>query len=140
MELKLIRKYSKVNYTIGELRINDIYFTDCLEDPVRDLNKDGDLLDEGEGKIPCDTAIPYGTYDIILSMSPKFKRVLPLLLDVLHFTGIRIHAGTKSDGCLIIGENTVPGKVINGKKYETKLIQMMLDAIYNNESIWIIIT
>jgi len=140
MELRLRRLYQKDDYTIGPLYINGQYFCDILEDSVRDLNKDGDLLDEGEGKIPSKTAIPYGSYDIILSISPKFGRVLPLLLNVKHFTGIRIHAGTKSDGCLVIGENTVPGKVINGKKYETKLIQMMLDAIYNNESIQIIIT
>ena len=140
MELRLRRLYQKEKYTIGPLYVNGKYYCDVLEDPVRDLNQDGDLLDEGEGKIPGNTAIPYGTYDIILSMSPKFGRVLPLLLNVKHFTGIRIHTGTKSDGCLVIGENTVPGKVINGKKYEQELIQLMLDAIYNNESIQIIIT
>jgi len=140
MELRLRRLYPKERYTIDLFYVNGKYFCDCLEDPIRDLNKDGDLLDEGEGKIPGDTAIPYGTYNIILSMSPKFKRVLPLLLNVPHFEGIRIHAGTKSDGCLIIGENKTPGQVVNGEKYETELIQMMLDAIYNNESIRIIIT
>jgi len=140
MELRLRRLYPKQEYTIGLFYINGKYFCDCLEDPVRDLNQDGDLLDEGEGKIPGDTAIPYGIFDIILCISPKFGRVLPLLLSVPHFTGIRIHAGTKSDGCLVIGENTKPGKVTNGKKYETELIQLMLDAIYNGESIRIVIT
>jgi len=139
MELRLRRLYPKETYTIDRFYVNGKSFCDVLEDPVRDLNKDGDLDDEGEGKIPGNTAIPYGTYNVILSMSPKFRRVLPLLLGVPHFTGIRIHAGTKSDGCLVIGENKIPGGVINGKKYETKLIQLMLDAIYNNESIRIII-
>jgi hypothetical protein len=68
-------------------------FCDTIEDKVRDLNQDGDLLDEGEEKVFGETAIPYGKYAMELSMSPKFKRLLPMILDVKHFTGIRIHKG-----------------------------------------------
>ena len=143
MQLRLRRLYQKDDYTIGPLYINGQYFCDILEDSVRDLNKDGDLLDEGEGKIPSKTAIPYGSYDIILSMSPKFGRVLPLLLNVKHFEGVRIHRGrtaANSAGCLIPGENKKPGEVINSAKYEQELIALILDAVYHNESIWIVIT
>ena len=69
MELRLRRLYPKEKYTIGKFYVNGEYFCDVLEDPVRDLNKDGDLDDAGEGKIPGNTAIPYDTYIIILSMS-----------------------------------------------------------------------
>jgi len=143
MELRLRRLYPHENYTIGKLYINGVYFCDTIEDRDRDLNKDGDLNDQDEGKIYGKTAIPCGTYDIILSMSPKFKRVLPLLLNVKHFSGIRIHRGktaANSAGCIIPGENKIRGGVINSTEYETKLIQLMLDDIYNNKSIRIIIT
>ena len=54
MELKLVRKYCKDEYTIGQLFVIEngkaIWVADTLEDKVRDYNKDGDLLDEGEEK------------------------------------------------------------------------------------------
>ena len=51
MELTLKRKYLKDTYTIGHLYIDGEWFCDCLEDKGGDLNKDGDLNDEGEGKV-----------------------------------------------------------------------------------------
>lgn len=56
-----------------------------MEDVVRDLPK--------EKKIKHKTAIPAGTYQVIVNRSPRFKRDLPLLLDVPYFEGIRIHCG-----------------------------------------------
>jgi len=138
MRLNLIRKYLKEDYTIGMLFINGKYFCDTIEDKVRDFNKDGDLLDDGEKKVYAQTAIPYGTYDVELSMSPKFKRLLPLVLDVKHFTGIRIHRGNTakdSAGCILPGENKVKGKVINSTKYEVNLVDRMERAIAKGEKI-----
>jgi len=144
MKLLLNRIYLHEHYTIGKLFINGEYFSDAVEDKVRDANKDGDLLDEGEAKVYGETAIPYGKYKIELSMSPKFKRMLPLLLDVKHFTGIRIHAmgtitkpGTakNSEGCIGPGENKVKGGIINSKYYETELVEMMRRAILLGEEI-----
>ena len=75
MELTLLRRYKGVEYTIGTLSVNGQRFCDTLEDKVRDLNADGDLNDEGEGKVYGKTAIPYGTYEITLDIvSPKFSQ------------------------------------------------------------------
>jgi hypothetical protein len=74
------------------------------------------------------TAIPYGTYNVILSMSNRFKRVLPLLLYVPEFSGIRIHSGNTADdslGCILVGENKQVGKVLNSRKTENKLMQIL---------------
>ncbi len=140
MELKLNRKFLGATYTIGDLFIDGEYYCNTIEDKVRDLNKDGDLLDEGESKVYGETAIPYGTYKIIVNLSPKFNRELPRLLDVPHFEGILIHRGNTakdSAGCVILGENKIKGKVINSTSYEIDLVKRMKAAIAKGEEITI---
>ena len=135
MKLRLKRTFLGEEYTIGHLYYYDkekkdyIYFCDTLEDKVRDLNKDG-KFDNGEVKIYGRTAIPYGTYQIILTWSPKFQRKLPLLLNVNSFEYIRIHAGNDKDdteGCILLGFNKIKGKVINSKETLDKFL-ILLDC------------
>jgi len=124
MKLKLYRHYFGEKYTIGRLFIDNEYFCDVLEDTVRELNT-------ADGKVYGKTAIPAGLYTVKLTYSPHFKRVLPEILDVPFFKYIRIHAGNDaedSEGCLLVGENKVKGKVINSRKWETKLIDSLLTA------------
>ncbi|MBP3353317.1 MAG: hypothetical protein J6L02_01515 [Bacteroidales bacterium] len=140
MEIKVKRLYIKEEYTIGKMYINGMCFCDTLEDKVRDLNKDGDLSDNGEGKVYAQTAIPYGKYKVIVSFSPKFKRMLPRLLDVPHFEGILIHRGNTakdSAGCILVGENRVKGQLLNSTPYEKRLIAICLNAQLQNEDITI---
>lgn len=138
INLQLERIFLADTYTIGKLSINGIFFSDTLEDKTRDLNKDGDLDDLGEGKVYGETSIPYGRYKVILSYSPKFKRILPEILNVKGFTAIRIHAGnTPKDtlGCILVGENKVKGGLINSRLTESALIQklqLLNDEIYIN--------
>lgn len=139
MKVELKRIFLGDTYTIGKMYIDGKYFCDTLEDKVRDLNKNG-KFDNGETKVYGETAIPYGTYKVQVSMSPKFKRELPLLLNVPHFEGIRIHRGNTaadSAGCILVGENKVKGKVINSTPYELKLTQMMKEAQDKKEPITI---
>jgi len=79
VNLLLDRIYKAETYTIGKLYIDGVYFCDTLEDKVRDINKDGDLLDKGEEKVYGETAIPSGTYQIVITYSNRFKKPLPLL-------------------------------------------------------------
>jgi len=128
MKLELKRVALKPNYIIGKLFINGIYFCDTLEDANRDLNKDGDLDDKGEGKVYGETAIPYGTYTVIMNMSKRFKKIMPLILDVKGFAGIRMHAGnTVADtlGCILVGKNTIKGQLTESKKYTDTLYAYM---------------
>lgn len=143
MKLLLKRRYLGPDYTIGSLLVNGVKLCDVIEDKVRDHNMDGDLDDPGEQKVFGETAIPYGVYDVDLTMSPKFKRVLPLIQNVPHFTGIRIHRGNTakdSHGCPLVGENKVKGKVINSTKWELKLVEIILAAIKRGERIQIHVT
>lgn len=128
MKLTLRRVALKPTYTIGRLSIDGKYFCDTLEDKVRDFNKDGDLLDPGEEKVYGETAIPYGTYKITISYSPRFRRNLPRLQNVKHFEGILIHPGNTSEdthGCILVGVNTVKGRVVNSKATFDKLFEMI---------------
>ena len=124
MKLTLIRKYKKEDYTIGHLYIDGKLFCDVLEDRVRELNT---LEDKVYGK----TAIPEGVYQVKLTYSPRFKKILPEILNVQFFSGIRIHAGNTaedSEGCILVGENKVKGKVINSKKTLEKLMKILKSA------------
>jgi len=65
----------------------------------------------GADKIVCatlensDYIIPEGTYELKNTMSPKFKKILPLVCGVRGRSGIRIHTGTKpehSKGCILV--------------------------------------
>ena len=130
MKLKLYRKFLGNKYTIGKLFINDEYICDTLEDVVR-----SECI-----KVYGETAIPYGVYEIVLTMSPRFKKVLPLLLDVPHFEGVRIHTGNTekdTEGCILVGYNKIKGKVINSKIAFDKVMKYLELATINNEKITI---
>jgi hypothetical protein len=106
MNIKVIRKTFTEVSTIGELYINDTFFCYTLEDKDRDINKDGDLKDAGETKVYGLTAIPRGTYNLVLSFSNRFQKYLPEIQKVEGFEGIRIHAGNKAEdshGCILLG-------------------------------------
>ena len=130
MKLTLKRIALRQTYTIGKLYIDDNYFCDTLEDAVRDLDKDG-KFDNGEKKIKGKTAIPYGTYEIKWTYSPRFKKYTPQLMNVPQFEGIRIHAGnssTDTEGCLLLGENKKVGMVLNSRATINKFYQIIKEA------------
>lgn len=138
MKIELERTLLADDHTLGVMTIDGAFFSHTIEDRVRDYNKDGDLLDAGETKIFGETAIPYGTYEVDLTMSPKFKRLLPWVKDVPHFTGIRIHRGNDagdSHGCIIPGQSVGNGKVVNSTDHEMKLIEHILAAMVRGEKI-----
>ena len=94
MELSLIRKEFTTESTIGDLLIDGKFYSFTLEDMYRDK------------KINGVTAIPYGTYEVIINFSNRFQRPMPLLLNVPGFDGIRIHNGNKAEhteGCILVG-------------------------------------
>lgn len=148
MKLLLKRIALRPTYTIGHLFIDGAKFCDTVEDKVRDTNKDGDLLDEGEQKVYGETAIPYGRYKITLKVqSPRFsnraiyafcKGYLPRLLNVPHFEGVLIHIGNSakdSGGCILVGENKVVGGVVNSTATFKRLYERLSEADRNGEEI-----
>ena len=128
IKLRLERRYKGSKYTIGKLFIDDEYFCDTIEDIDRGLKSSMSIEYIKKKKVYAKTAIPTGTYKIEMTYSNKFKRILPLLVDVKGFSGIRIHRGNTeidSSGCIIVGENKVKGKVINSTRYEIALVNKL---------------
>lgn len=120
MKLKVERYFFGPEYTIGKLEVDGEFFCDTLEDRIRDLSR--------EKKIPGKTAIPAGRYDVVVNISPRFKRKLPRLLNVPGFEGILIHRGNTPEdtaGCILVGENKAKGRVINSTPYELRLTEMI---------------
>lgn len=101
MKLKLIRQFGTEGFTEGKLYIDDVFECYTVEDEDRHL-------EAGGIKIPAVTAIPKGSYEVVLSMSPRFKKILPEVLNVPGFTGVRIHSGNSSkdsEGCILVGSS-----------------------------------
>lgn len=118
MKLQLNTIAKRKTYTIGELFIDGMFFCDTLEDTVR----------EDGIKIYGETAIPAGTYKGIINHSNRFKKDMPLLLNVPNFEGIRIHAGNTSEdthGCILVGINDVTGRISQSTKTFMRLMDIL---------------
>ena len=124
MRLILKRIYLTDTYTIGMLYINFELFFETLEDKVRAFTDD-------DPKVYGKTAIPSGEYKIVITYSNRFKRELPLLINVPHFEGIRIHSGNThedTEGCILVGVNDIKGKVTKSRVTFNKLFNLMKQA------------
>ena len=127
------------------------YFCDTLEPTWRNLLGIDLAPDEVDArysrqsgkkarKIPGKTAIPEGSYPVLVAWSPRFKAWLPLLQGVPGFEGIRIHAGNYPDdtqGCILVGENKTRGMVVNSRQWLLRLFQRITDAREKDEAVWL---
>ncbi|WP_428055424.1 DUF5675 family protein [Candidatus Avelusimicrobium alvi] len=129
MDIAIKRIYKGAEYTVGRLSIDGKYFCDTLEDAVRAPGV----------KVRGKTAVPEGRYRVVLTESPRFKRILPLLVDVPNFEGVRIHPGNTAkdtEGCLLVGFNQVKGKVVSSRATFQKLFEKLWAADQAGEEIW----
>ncbi len=102
MEIKVTRHATKDGATIGTLSVGGVPSCFSLEDAVREVVG----LSVESWKIPGETAIPRGTYTVLVTFSPHFKMDLPLLVGVPGYAGVRIHPGNTAadtEGCLLVG-------------------------------------
>lgn len=104
-----------------------------LEDPDR-------RLEDGGEKVDGDTAIPRGRYRISITMSSRFKRLMPLIHDVPDFDGIRIHGGnTEVDthGCPLLGQHRNDMGIDNCKAPNERLMNYLLVMEKRGEEVWL---
>jgi len=141
MELELIRKNRTNISTIGELTIDGVFECFILEDKDRGLRKDMPVSELITKKVKAKTAIPEGRYEVVINFSNRFKKLLPLLLDVPAYAGIRIHPGNTAadtEGCLLPGINKGIDKVTSSRVAFNALFGKM-KAASAHEKIFIII-
>lgn len=115
----------------------------CLEDKDRGLLKSMQLDEIRKIKVPGKTAIPAGRYQVILSMSTRFKKVMPEILGVPGFAGIRIHNGNTpehTDGCLLVGLSKYPDFVGSSIQAYTEFFPILKKAIDKGEKVFITIS
>ncbi|MBC7748915.1 MAG: hypothetical protein H7Z76_10135 [Methylotenera sp.] len=121
MKIEVKRLHHTEKSTIGEVYVNGVFECYSCEDIER----------EGESKVAGKTAIPKGTYDVIINMSNRFQRQMPLLLNVPNFAGVRIHPGNTAqdtEGCILVGRTRSVDFVGESRKAYTKLFEKMLLA------------
>lgn len=149
MRLKLIRKYKKDTYTIGQLLVDGAFFCNTLEDKDRGLTQDMPLPVIKAAKVYGETAIPSGVYDIDMeTRSPKYAGVewyrklnggyMPTICEVPGYTRVLIHPGnTPLDtmGCVLVGQNKVKGQLVNSRATFARLYKLMKDAHDRGEDI-----
>ena len=132
MKLILTRHARRADYTIGRLEDeNGMKISDTLETTWRDYKG-------GELKIPKKSAIPEGTYRVVVTKSQRFQKYLPLLVGVPGFEGVRIHAGNTSrdtEGCILVGQNLQVGKVL----WSRITLERLMKLIENEKEIYLTI-
>lgn len=142
MTIKIQRPpISNSKSTISKLFINNEFFCDTIEDRDRNLKSSDSLEHIKSIKVKHETAIPYGTYQLVMSYSQRFEKYLPELLNVPGFDGIRIHPGNTeadSSGCILPGIKNVD-KVVNSRLTMQKL-QAKIDSVIKTEKIFVEIT
>lgn len=115
------------DFTLSKVFIDGELFKGCpyiLEDKVREVK--GMPVDKW--KIPCETAIPVGTYEVKKTFSQRFGKMMYQLINVPGFDGIRIHSGNTShdtEGCLITGRER------DEKNGEVSGSRVARDALYD---------
>lgn len=141
MEITVKRIAKRQGYTIGKMSIDGEYFCDTLEDADRGLKADMPLERIQKLKVYGQTAIPTGRYAVTLDVvSSRFKArswarpyggKIPRLLSVPGFEGVLCHPGNDSSatsGCILVGRNTVVGKVTDSVATFHALMKKLLEA------------
>jgi hypothetical protein len=116
LHLRIIREEFTSQTTMGKMYIDGHFFGYTLEDTVRAFGI----------KVKGHTALPAYQYQVKLSFSPKYERMMPLIFNQndesvkalgIQFKGIRFHGGNRhsdTEGCILIAKHRVTNQIIQG--------------------------
>lgn len=126
MKITVNRLACSTKSTPGVLLVDGAHECFTLEDVVRDA------------KIADCTAIPAGEYRVIINHSNHFNRLLPLLLDVPGYVGVRIHPGNTdadTEGCILVGDDPAPDFLGASRVAFERLFAKMQAAVAGGDEI-----
>ena len=133
MKIEIQRKWYTEKSSIGKLLLDGAFLCYTLEDKMREpLPPPGapivDITWEEtpeersarvrEWKVPNQTAIPTGTYNLTIDYSPHFQKYMFYILDVPGFDGVRIHSGNTdkdTEGCVLVGTTHTEDEIENSR-------------------------
>lgn len=121
-------------FTLGRLLLDGSLFGYTGEDLDRELEL------HPENKVMHESAIPRGKYGLQATLSSRFGKVMPLLINVPGFSGVRIHAGNKAadtSGCILLGANRSINSVYNCRDVNDKLTAFIIRARTVGKACWI---
>jgi len=152
IELLIERKWPKKEYTVGAFSACGERLFESLEDTDRGLVSNMPTAVINAAKVYGQTAIPKGRYRVVLSHSPKFANrtwgkkyggLVPEILGVKGFSGVRIHPGNKAAdtlGCPLVGRNKKVGELVESTACYYKLMnEYLIPAHETGEEIFITI-
>jgi len=138
MKIVQLRYLFGADFTLSRITVDGVPFAGCpyiLEDKVREVAG----VPVEKWKVPRETAIPVGVYEVIIDMSNRFKKLMPRLVLVKGFEGVRIHAGNTShdtDGCLIGGkERDEKHGEVSGSRVAVAALVTRIDAALSRKEL-----
>lgn len=142
MELILTRTTKTENSTIGVLQINGQHKCFTLEDKDRGINSNMSPEEIKAIKVYGKTAIPTGRYKVTVTYSQRFKQLMPEVMNVPGFAGIRIHPGNtaaNTEGCILVGEEKCTDIIYRSRLAYNGIWPMLNAANEKEESVYITI-
>jgi hypothetical protein len=142
MRIEIQRDIFNAGSTLGRMFIDGVEFGYTLEDKDRGLTDKMSATEIKLRKIFGQTAIPYGEYEVVLSYSNRFKKIMPLLLNVKGFEGVRIHGGnTDADtlGCPLLGATRTDKSIFECADKNRELI-VLIDRALKFDKVFLSIT
>lgn len=130
--------------TLSRLYLNGTFECYILEDRVREpytnQDKTYEHIPTEQWKIPSETAIPVGKFDVTIDMSSRFKKLMIHILEVPGFSGIRCHSGNTNhdtEGCMITGKerNEKLGEVSGSILAKNALFSKIQKALDRKEKV-----
>ena len=122
--------------TIGEILVDGQEECYSLEDKVREI--EGQPVEAW--KVAKETAIPKGSYNVVVTYSNRFQRDLPLLENVPGFSGVRIHPGNTTEdteGCILVGRGRTEKTVTESRAAFNALYAKIEQALQDGDHVTI---